>query len=94
MRLVNSSSAPKHDTVAGCKTSRHGIAGGCATTFENPRWHRVSGVMLHSADRGLDSTNIAAAPRQSADAKEGSGEGDFADIDAPPELYTEDAEIE
>eukprot|EP00959_Pyramimonas_sp_CCMP1952_P155474 3252670-Pyramimonas_sp.AAC.1 len=94
MSFVISSSALVHDTVVGCAKSRRGISGVCATAFENPRLHGVSGVMPYSADRGLDSINIAAALGQSADANEGSAEGDFANIAVPAELDPEDAEVE
>eukprot|EP00959_Pyramimonas_sp_CCMP1952_P223203 4666237-Pyramimonas_sp.AAC.1 len=62
--------------------------------FENLCLHGVSGAMPCSADRGLNSINIAAAPRRSADANEGSGEGDFVDVNVPPELDPEDAEAQ
>eukprot|EP00959_Pyramimonas_sp_CCMP1952_P205164 4290247-Pyramimonas_sp.AAC.1 len=94
MSLVNSSSAPNHDTVAGCTKSHHGIAGGGAAKFEIPYWYGVSGFLPCDTDLGLDSVAAAVAPGQNADADEGSGEGDLVDIDAHPEIYPYGAEVE
>eukprot|EP00959_Pyramimonas_sp_CCMP1952_P394111 8257838-Pyramimonas_sp.AAC.1 len=66
MSPVNPPSVPNHDTVVVCVTSHHGLAGGCAAKFENPRWHGVPGVLPYFKDRGLDFITVTAAPGQNA----------------------------
>eukprot|EP00959_Pyramimonas_sp_CCMP1952_P311787 6524999-Pyramimonas_sp.AAC.1 len=84
--------APTVAMIVGCKKPYHGAAGGCAISSDNPCCYGVSGVVPHGTEREL--TNIIAAPSQNKDANEDSGEDDLVDIDAPPELDPDDAEVE
>eukprot|EP00959_Pyramimonas_sp_CCMP1952_P143022 2994224-Pyramimonas_sp.AAC.1 len=94
MSLASPSIASNLDSVVGCTAPRHGLADGCAAVIQNPYLHGGSGVLPCDMDRGLDSITVLAAPGQNEDADEGSGGVDLVDIDVPPDIDPDDAEVE